>query len=526
MNEVLDQVIGYARGVWRYRWLVFALSWPVSLLGWLVVTQLPDKYGASARVYVDTDSVLRPLLRGLAIEQDTRGQVEMMTKTLFSRPNLEKIARMTDMDLSAKTDVQLDEVVDHLKGQIGLAGGRGDNLYTLSYSDPNPKLAKQVVQSILTVLVENTLGDTRKDSDSAQQFIEQQIKEYEGKLLEGENKITEFRRKYLGIMPGSSGDHYEKLQTASSELHNVELLLRESEQRRDELRRQLEDEEPSSAAAPTSSSVPNAVASSVYDSRIQALQSRLDELQLRYTEKHPDVVATKVTLAELEARKAAEVAAMKKAESANAGDNSSQLGKSVVYQQLKLALGEAEATVASLRVRVKDFQGRVEGLRKMVNVVPQVEAELTALNRDYEVNKQNYNQLITRRESARMGESAEQTGDNVKFRVVDPPFVGADPVSPNRPILMSAVFVVSLMIGIAVPLLLSLMRPTFDSAATLRTIMGRTVLGSVSLVITEKQKVRRKIEVLSFGAVGMLLVLTFTGVLIATIMQVHVPRFF
>jgi len=125
-----------------------------------------------------------------------------------------------------------------------------------------------------------------------------------------------------------------------------------------------------------------------------------------------------------------------------------------------------------------------------------------------------------------MGESAEQTGDNVKFRVVDPPFVAAEPVSPNRPILVSIVFVLAVAAGIAVPLFLSLIRPTFDSAATLKTMIGRPVLGSVSMVITDRQKVRRKIEVLSFGAVGVLLVAVFSGVLVATIMNVHVPRFF
>ena len=524
MNEVLEQIIGYARGIWRYRWVVFGVAWPVCLIGWLVVSQLPDKYGASARVFVDTDSLLRPLLRGLAIEQDTRGQVEMMTKTLFSRPNLEKIARMTDMDLSAKSETQMDDVVDHLKDHMGLVGGRGDNLYSITYADPNPKLAKQVVQSVLTVLVENTLGDKRKDSDSAQQFIEQQIKEYEGKLLEGENKITEFRRKYLGMMPGDGKNHYDQLQAAAGEQRNVELLLKEAEKRRDELRRQLEDEEPTSIPLPSGPALSSF--SSSYDSRIQGLQARLDELQLRYTESHPDVVATKKTLAEVEKKKADELAQAKKAAKSAEGSGGPQTEKSHVYQQLKLALGEAEANVASLKVRVKEFQNRSDGLRKLVNTMPQVEAELAGLNRDYEVNKQNYNQLITRRESAKMGESAEQTGDNVKFRVVDPPFVAAEPVSPNRPILVSIVFVLAVAAGIAVPLFLSLIRPTFDSAATLKTMIGRPVLGSVSMVITDRQKVRRKIEVLSFGAVGVLLVAVFSGVLVATIMNVHVPRFF
>ena len=106
MNESFEQLFGYARAVWRKRWVVLITAWVACGIGWAWVYQLENQYRASARVYVDTQSLLRPLLGGLAVQPNLSQQVSMMTRTLVSRPNLEKVARMTDLDLRAKTPKQ------------------------------------------------------------------------------------------------------------------------------------------------------------------------------------------------------------------------------------------------------------------------------------------------------------------------------------------------------------------------------------------------------------------------------------
>ena len=143
MQELLDQLLGYVRGAWRFRWYMHFVAWPLCIGGWIVVHELPDQYEASARVYVDTQSVLRPLLRGLAVEGNVSQEVQLMTRTLLSRPNLEKIARMTDMDLTATTPEAMEEMLDRLKHTITLSGSGRENLYSLKYTDKNPGQAKQ-----------------------------------------------------------------------------------------------------------------------------------------------------------------------------------------------------------------------------------------------------------------------------------------------------------------------------------------------------------------------------------------------
>ena len=103
MDQLLQQILGYAKAAWQRRWWGVAVAWLVCVVGWTWVMMIPDRYQASARVYVDTQTLLKPLLSGLAAEPNVEQQIKLMTRQLVSRPTLEKVARMTDLDVKAKT---------------------------------------------------------------------------------------------------------------------------------------------------------------------------------------------------------------------------------------------------------------------------------------------------------------------------------------------------------------------------------------------------------------------------------------
>ena len=505
MQDVIDTLLVGARGIWRQRWYMILIVWLVSIAGWLVVYKLPDQYKASARVYVDTQSILKPLLRGLTVDSNQGAQqVALMTRTLLSRPNLEKVARMTDLDLKGQNPEQMESLLAALGRDIALEGTGRENLYTISYANNDPQLAKRVVQSLLTIFVESSLGETRRDTDTAQQFIDKQIAEYEARLVEAEEKLKEFKRRNVGVMPSRGEGYYESMQAAMGALEQAQLELREVENRRNEIKRQLEDEELNAdSVVPTK---PVLTAPSAVDGRIQSLQTKMDGLLLQFTERHPDVIEIKRIIAQLEKQKQDEI----KASAPAAGENRRESGP--VYLQLKLALGEADANVASLRVRVNEHARRVNQLKAMVDTIPKVETELGQLNRDYDVNKQNYETLLTRRESAKMSEEAGQTSDEVKFKVIDPPYVPSTPSNPNRPLLMLLVLLGGLAAGIAFAFLLAQLKPVFDNRRSLAEITGLPVLGSISMVWTPAQMRKRRIELGSFGLAGATLLIIFGGI--------------
>lgn len=482
MQEIIAQIASYARGVWRNRWYMVAAVWFVCIAGWLVVYKLPDKYEATARVYVDTQSVLRPLLRGLAVQAGVQQQVALMTRTLLSRPNLEKVARMTDLDLKAKTPEQMDALLDGLRHDIQIADAGKVDLYTISYENSKPDLAKRVVQSLLTIFVESSLGANRKDSDVAQSFLADQVKEYEARLQAAEERLKEFKRKHIGMMPSDGKDYFQRLQDATEQLHRTELTLEEAKKRRDELKKQIKGSEPTFGI--TSSPVQT---NSPLDQRIQSLEQKLDNLLLQYTPQHPDVIAVKRTIANLKKQREKELQAM----ADNPDDNS--LNNNPVYQQMKIQLGTAEADVAALQARYDEQLKSVEQLRRAVDTIPQVEEDLAQLNRDYDVNKKNYEELLARLESARLSQQADQKADNIKFKIIDPPRVPTAPSAPNRPLFMSIVLLGGIGAGIGLAVFLSQVRITFDTRRGLSEATGLPVLGSVSVVWTPSMIFRRRI---------------------------------
>lgn len=525
MHEIVRQLFSYLRGMWHYRWYGVAVSWVICIVGWVVVFLLPNQYEANARVHVDTQSVLKPLLTGLAVQPNVDQQVAMMSRTLISRPNLERVIRMSDLDIKIKTNQERELLVDALGKQIKLGGTGRDNLYTITYAATKPEEAKRVVQSLLTIFVEGSLGDKRKDSDSAKRFIDEQIKLYEQRLVVAENALKEFKRENMGMMPSQGRDFLAKLQEAQGRLTQTRLELREAENARDSFKKQLaalQDgiQEPdllAERAIAGSGNEMNLRASPELEKRIEGLKLKLDALQLSFTDRHPDVIATKRVIDQLEAQKKDEIAKLKKEidskKAATPTTRATRVSANPVQQQLSVSLAEAEAAVAVLGTRAAEFDRQYNELQKGAHAVPQVEADLVQLNRDYEVNKKNYETLLARRESAQISGEMESSAGVMDFRIIDPPRVPPTPVAPKRPILMWLVLAIGVGAGVALTFLMSQVRPAFNDRSSLQDFANLPILGSVSMKWTEKdvRQQRRGVVALAmsvaslFGSFGVVM---------------------
>jgi polysaccharide chain length determinant protein (PEP-CTERM system associated) len=507
MNEQIEQILGILRGVWRRRWLVLGVTWLVCIVGWVWIYLLQNEYRAQARVYVDTQSLLKPLLSGLAIQPNFEQQVAMMTRTLVSRPNLEKVARMTDLDLRAKDPKALEALYADLAKRIRLEGTTRENLYTIGFVHANPDLSKRVVQSLLTIFTEQSLGSTRRDLTNTQKFIDDQIKAYEAKLLEKEKQLEEFKRRNVGQMPGQGGGFFSRVEALDQTLREARLQLEEAVNRKKQLEQQLAEQEETISAPMLPPPVVTA-SNSLIDNRINALQTQLDNLRLRFTDLHPEIQRVKGLIASLQEQKAKEEEALRAAEAARVKENPvAAKAQNPVYQQLAIAIAEADANVASLRTRVRQFEQQRADLLRKVDLLPQLENELAQLMRDYDIYKSNYTALLARRESAAMTGEVEAKTDTVEFRVIDPPRVETKPAWPNRPLLISVTPLGGLGAGVALAFLLAQLRPTVDTRRQLRDLTGLQPLGAVTRVETEASRRRRRRLQWSFAlGVGLLVV--------------------
>ncbi|MDX2507512.1 MAG: chain-length determining protein [Gammaproteobacteria bacterium] len=503
MNEQLAQIYGHLHGMWRFRWSALFITWVVAIIGWVFVFSLPNQFNVKSTVYVDTSSVMKPLLKGLALEMDTRDELAVMSQVLLSRKNLLFVMRETDMDLEVRNDEDREGLLEGLKKSIRIKGGSGRNarnIYELSYTGDSGKRAYQVVSSLLNTMIEDTLSSTRTDTVMAQKFLDTQINEYEERLSEAEQQLAEFKKDNVGYMPDEKGNYYARLQRAQDSVDAVRSRLKLAQQRYAELKKQLSGEKP----LIDSQSFMSGSAGKIRD-----YEEQLKLLLNSYTDKHPDVLALKATIDNLKTG-----ANTADGRNASATGNSDTLEFNPVYQEMKVEANKASIEVGSLKIQLDEKEQYVKKLKGSIDIIPEVEAKLTRLNRGYEITRARYLDLVERRESARLAQSAGQSTSDIKFRVIEPAIIPSHPSGPARLLFLVGALVVALGAGLGWSFLRFMLEPSFFDLRQVTEKTGLPILGTVSLFLSPQHKIRRRMQLTSFLSVTCLLVAVFSGAMI------------
>ena len=318
--------------------------------------------------------------------------------------------------------------------------------------------------------------------DNAQKFINTQIKDYERRLSASESRLTSFKQKYSGILPGQSGGYYSNLKSEKGRLEQAELLLKEVETRLASAKAQLLGEEPVFGLFSSKVQSNNSVSTS-YDGRITQLEEQLDGLQLRYTNNHPDVKQLLGRIESLNEQRSTEIEkyyeSMKSAGSSTQSAISS-IDKNPVYQEMKVQVNSLENEAASLTVRVNNYRQRVQSLENKIHTLPEIEAELIALNRGYEITKSKYEELLSRKETAQLAQQADETTDKIQFRVIDPPRAPLKPTGPKRLLFYVVVTFLGAGVGLGISFLFSQINPVVTSSSQVSRATGIPIFGIVS----------------------------------------------
>jgi polysaccharide chain length determinant protein (PEP-CTERM system associated) len=504
VNELRALIERHASTMWRYRWVGVAAAWLLCLGGWAAIKFIPSQYEATARVYVDADAVLTPLLRGLALDNSPTNQLEVMQRTLLSRPNLGKLISKTNLDLSVTGPAQQEALITRLGTEIRI-NPQTRNLFTISYRNPSAQLAYDVVQNILNLFIEDKAGTSRSDMENAQQFMQGQIASYEQQLRKAEAKRAEFRTRYVDLLPDANSGS-SRLDAARSSAQALQGRLTDAIAKRDSLQREL----PTTPPMLVTETEPG-TGTAAADGGLAEARAQLRELRLRLTDKHPDVVLAQQRVAMLESKGGASSGAPAGAAPHAAGPRS-RSQPNPLYEQLKVRLLDAEAEVTSLQRQTADAVAERERLETIARSVPGVQAEYINLDRDYDVIRKSYDDLLARREQMRLSAAADSSAEKVKVQIVDPPQVPQNPVAPNRALLLSGVLVAGLAGGVGLIFLLSQLDQSFHTAQDLRDL-GLPIAGVISLVGAVVPFSRRVFQVCTVALAVLLLCLVYSGLL-------------
>ncbi len=515
MNSLASQAMPFLQMLWRQKWIAVGIAWLVCTVGWIGVAFMPTKYESSTRIYLNADPLLTPLLRGLAIDTDPSRHLDFLQRTLLSRPNLEQLVRLTDLDIHIKSPAERETLFRRLAAEVSITPITS-NLMTISYRNKDPQTAKNVVQGLLTIFAEKTAGSSRSEMDSAQRFLDDEIASYRDQLRAKDQQRAVLARQYPDLVSTEGpigGEARSRLDQERSAIVRIKNELEDAVTNRNSLLKELSSVPPMLSVDRAPQVVVNGGRSlSPDEQRLAQMQNNLDAMRLKYTDQHPDVIATRQEIKQLEAE-------MKHSGSESSGGVSKTQIPNAVYDQLKVKLVDAETQVAAIQRRLKQAQAEEERIEKIARSAPAVLNEVQDLDRDYGILKRNYEEFVSRRQSAQIAEAADTKTEKIQFRVIDAPQVPLVPVEPNRPLLVSMVLLVGLGTGLATPLMMGQLDRSFATVAQLRDL-GIPILGSVTRISIGAARRRATVQLAGVCASAVVLIAVY-GTLLLLSLKLH-----
>ncbi|MDX1634893.1 MAG: GNVR domain-containing protein [Marinobacter sp.] len=422
------------REVRSHKWLAFFLFVVISFAVLAAGFLWPYKYESQVIIFVDDSNIITPLMEGSAVTTKISERTSVAKETLWKRSVMERVATDPAIFGAGAGNIEEDELISrvaYLRSNMGVRP-RGESYFAITYKSESPLEAFRVAQKLGQLFIEESNQRKRAESRSAYDFIDKQVKSYERQLAEVEGRLKDFLSKNVD---GTEAEANSRMANLRGQIELARLEKQELETRARSLQDQLESVSPTLSQGGRS---PDA-----YQQRIQAMEQQLDNLRLQYHDTYPDIVILKEQLAEL--RKQRDAALASGAESAApVGD---QTLVNPLYQDLRGKLVTTRADIETIETRIRSLERLLADQAERMERIQANKAEYSELTRDMEVNKQIYDDLLKRREKARVSMHLDIEGQGLNFEISETAQYPRTPSGPKFELFAAA----GILLGLAAP---------------------------------------------------------------------------
>ncbi len=475
--------------------LIIVVSFGILALGFL----WPYKYTSRSVIFVDDQNIIRPLMEGSAVTTKVKDRAADAREIIYSRQVLEKLVAMQDLWGVLTTPEEKEAKMQELRKKIKVQNTRSKDFFAISYTDKDPDRAYWATLKITQLFIAVTDESKKAESRAAYEFVDRQVKAYQAQLQASEQKLKDFLSKNV---EGTEDEVNKKIARLMSDIESADLEIKEVRAQQEVIRKQLSGE---------TRVVAQETAGSEIRQRIKALQNQLDTLRLSYKDTYPDIVSLKQQIADLQQALQEELESGRKA----TGD----AVLNPIYQDLRTELAKAEARMQTLLTRRASLEQLLEKEKLRMEKIQKNKARIAELTRDYEVNKEIYNDLLKRREKARVSMRIDVEGHGLRYRIQEPP---SYPLAPDK-IRFEMFAAGGLIFGLLAPFGLALvfvqLDPRVRSADQIEQQLEIPVLATIPhwRTASERRSERRQwvafasVVLVSLGVYGGLLWMHYTG---------------
>ncbi|MEO7063764.1 MAG: XrtA system polysaccharide chain length determinant [Dokdonella sp.] len=459
--------------------VVFASVVLVALLGGVL---WPKKYSASTTILVQESNIIGPLMEGAASTTGVANRAGIAREVIFSRKVLTQVLAAGGWMAAHPTPVEQDRIMESIKSSTRVASSQKDSLITINYSDSDPERAFRVTQQMAALFISVSLASKERESRDAFDFINSQAEAYRTKLTEAEGKLKEYREANADARPGSETDTNTRIGALRTQVETARMDLTELQSKQGALQSQLSGESEVTAVQ---------TRQGMYRSQLADLQAKLDTLLLTYTDQYPDVVRIRHQMQDLQQQLKQDE---HRTQTARAAGISSPLDNNIefnpVYRDLRVKQTAVRSDLAAAGARLHASETMLQSELERSKRIANSENALSELTRDYNVNRDIYQDLLKRRENARvsMNLDAEQRG--LTFRIQDPAVLPLIPTGLR--FLHFGLAGLFLAIALPVGFLFGIARfdPRVRSAEQLERLTGLAVLATIPYYATPRDRAR------------------------------------
>jgi protein tyrosine kinase modulator len=407
LNEMAPIVVTEGRRHAVALVVVFAF---IALAALAVGVLWPKNYVSSTTVLAQKSDIIQPLLEGRAVPTGNADRIVIAKQVIFSQKVMNEILVTGGWAAQKLDPLAQDRVMESIVDHTQITSPR-ESLVQISYRDTDPDRAYKVAQRFAELFIQESLAAKERESREAYEFINSQVEDYHKKLTDAEDNLKKHREANADAHPGSEADTNARISTLRSGIEQARLSIMELHSNESALQSQLSGESEVTAVQ---------TREGLYRAQLAELQGQLDKLLLTYTDQYPDVVRIRHQMEDL--RRQLEADQQRKdlepPGSPSSLDKTAQFNP--LYQELRSKLADTRRQIAAAESRMGATESLLNGELDRSRRIAASESALAELTRDYEVNRDIYQDLLKRRENARVSMNLDEEGRGLTFRIQDP----------------------------------------------------------------------------------------------------------
>ncbi|MDE1892788.1 MAG: hypothetical protein KGM46_03475 [Pseudomonadota bacterium] len=443
----------------------------------------PKKYVASTTILAQESSIITPLMQGAATPTANAARAGMARAVVFSQKVLDQILVTGGWAASHPSPAEKDRIIQGIRTRTTVTFSH-DNLITITYYDSDPRRAYEVTREFAQLFIAESLASKKRESRDAFDFINNQVQQYRAKLAGAETKLMDFRQSNPDARVGSVADTNNHISQLRTQIENSRLDLMEKRSQIASLLTQLNGQSEVNTVQTTSG---------VYQVELANLQAQLNKLLLTYTDEYPDVIRIRHQMEDLRQQLAQDE---KRKQAAHAAGVADTTGNNVqfnpLYQQLQSQLSTLRADSAAIEARINESNALLQSEMQRSSRIANSDMVTAELTRDYNVNRDVYQDLLNRREKARVSMNLDSEHQGLTFRVQNPAVIPLNPSGLR--FIHFAIASVLLALAIPVGLLFGVARldPRVRSTEQLKRLTGLNVLATIPFYPTPQDRRREQ----------------------------------